>query len=136
MAALFDEGGEEVVVPEACAGLDLTAASQPPPVSADYLRRGRGAAATRLRGLSASQPRRRRDPFPRTIRVAAAAPPRPVCGRSARRTYVCAQTRTRRVHVRFAKGRKPSGWPLGASGAGLIERSAKPALADANVLCT
>ena len=50
----------------------------------DYPRRGRGAAATRLRGLSASRPRRRRDPPRRTIRVAAA--PRFAREPSARRT--------------------------------------------------
>ena len=39
-------------------------------------RRSRGAAATRLRGLSTPQPRRRRDSATRNLHVAAAAPPR------------------------------------------------------------
>ena len=51
-----------------------------PPGSAvltNYPRPRRGVAATRLHGLSASPQRRRRDPPPRTIRVPAAASPRP-----------------------------------------------------------
>ena len=43
--------------------------------STEYPRRCHGVTATRLRGISASQPRRRRDPSPRNIRVAAAASP-------------------------------------------------------------
>mmetsp|Transcript_33235 Transcript_33235/g.100168 ORF Transcript_33235/g.100168 Transcript_33235/m.100168 type:complete len:206 (+) Transcript_33235:286-903(+) len=64
--------------------------------SADYSRRGRGGAATRLHGMFTSRPRRR-ESSPRTIRVAAAARPRRVAsdgsasfveGRSARPTYM------------------------------------------------
>ena len=45
-------------------------------VSAEAPRRGRGAAATRLREIFTSRPRRRRDASPRNLHVAAAAPPR------------------------------------------------------------
>ena len=85
--------------------LELPRPRPPRLVSADYPRRSRGIAATRLHGLSTShprrrdtsprtiqqprrrrdssprtiqQPRRRRDPSPRNIRVAPAASPRPV----------------------------------------------------------
>ena len=40
---------------------DVAAAAWPQPVSTDDPRRRRGVAATRLHGLSTSQPRRRRD---------------------------------------------------------------------------
>ena len=43
------------------------AAASPRPISTEYLRRSRGVAATRLHGISASQPRRRRDSPPRNI---------------------------------------------------------------------
>ena len=68
------------------------------PASADYPRRGR--AATHLHGLSAS--RRRRDPSsPRTIRVAAAASPRPLVSadypRRCRDTRLLVASRGRRA---------------------------------------
>ena len=42
--------------------IHVAAAAPPRPVSAEYPRRGRGAAATRLHGISASRPRRHNDP--------------------------------------------------------------------------
>ena len=45
----------------------VAAAASPRTVSAEYPRRGRGVAAIRLRGISTSRPRRRREPSPRNI---------------------------------------------------------------------
>ena len=80
--------GRPALVPETRAGLDrkfnaaafaatrrlrgiyrgLARAATARLVSTDYPRRGRGVAATRLRGISASQPRRRRDPATEFLR--------------------------------------------------------------------
>ena len=48
----------------------IRVAAAPRPVSADYPRRGRGGAATRLRGIAASRPRPRRDSRKEDLRAA------------------------------------------------------------------
>ena len=55
---------------------NIHVAASPRLVSTECPRRGRGVAATRVRGISTSRPRRRRDSCPRNIHVAVAASPR------------------------------------------------------------
>ena len=72
-------------------GRDRISMSQPAlprPTSTEYPRCSRGVAATRLHGLSTS--RRRRDPPPRNIHVAAAAVPRPDSERPCSITFAAA----------------------------------------------
>ena len=67
------------------------------PVSTEFPRGSRGVAATRLRETSTWQPRRRRDPSPRNIHVAAAASPRPVSAKHPRGSRGVAATRPSRA---------------------------------------
>ena len=76
--------------------LRLAPAAPPPrPASAEFPRLDRGVAASRLRGISTSRPRRRRGPSPRKIPAAPAPPPRPVAsGTSARHRSARPQVQT------------------------------------------